>query len=82
MIGNSLGPYRIDRDLGSGGMGKVCAATGPDGATVAVKVVHPHLVEQAGARERFLREAKSGRSITSANVVHTIECLETEVDGK
>ncbi|MCG3133352.1 MAG: Serine/threonine-protein kinase PknD [Planctomycetes bacterium] len=63
-------------------MGKVYAATAPDGTRVAVKVVHPHLVEQPGARERFLREALSGLSIASPNVVRTIECLETEVEGK
>ncbi len=82
MIASTLGPYRIDRELGSGGMGKVYAATAPDGMRVAVKVVHPHLVEQPGARERFLREALSGLSIASQNVVRTIECLETEVEGK
>ena len=44
MLGEILGPYRIDRELGAGGMGKVYAATGPDGV-VALKVVHPHLLE-------------------------------------
>ena len=33
-IGGTVGLYRIERELGAGGMGKVFAATGPDGAVV------------------------------------------------
>lgn len=32
-LGASLGPYRIDRERGSGGMEKVYAATGPYGVS-------------------------------------------------
>jgi hypothetical protein len=49
MMGSTLGPYRLDRELGAGGMGKVFAARvegrvpGLDvGALVALKVVHSH----------------------------------------
>ena len=48
MIGERLGPYAIERELGSGGMGTVYAATGPEGL-VALKVVHTHLLESADA---------------------------------
>ncbi|MCE9635664.1 MAG: protein kinase, partial [Planctomycetes bacterium] len=82
MIGTTLGPYRIDREIGAGGMGTVWRATAADGTAVAVKVVHPHLVEQPGFRDRFLREAKAGLAITSRNVVRTIECLETDAGGR
>ena len=78
MIGTTLGPYRIDRELGSGGMGKVYAAEvarrdfGIEvGTIVALKVVHPHLLETAGFFRRFLREAEIGASIRHENVIAT-----------
>ena len=81
MIGASLGPYRIDRELGSGGMGKVYAASGPDGV-VALKVVHPHLLEQPGFFKRFLREADLGRSVRHENVVRTLDCDQLVSGGR
>ncbi len=78
MIGTTLGPYRIDRELGSGGMGKVFAATAPDGATVAVKVVHPHLVADADALARFRREAEVGIRVRHPNVVATLAAGESD----
>jgi serine/threonine-protein kinase len=79
--GADLGPYRIDRELGSGGMGKVYAATGADGA-VALKIVHPHLLEMPGFFKRFLREAQLGQSIRHENVVRTLDCDQEFSDGK
>jgi len=84
----TLGPYRIDRELGSGGMGKVYAATlsreaaglAP-GRTVALKVVHPHLLETPGFHQRFLREAELGASVRHSNVVRTLGCDRQTVDG-
>ncbi len=79
MLGETLGPYTIDRELGSGGMGKVYAATVADrapglsaGDCVALKVVHPHLLETPGFFMRFMREAQLGASIQHENVVRTL----------
>jgi serine/threonine-protein kinase len=78
---DALGPYRLDRELGSGGMGKVYAATltreaagMSPGTTVALKVVHPHLLETEGFFKRFLREADIGKSVRHDNVVRTLDC--------
>ncbi len=81
MEGNRLGPYLIDRELGSGGMGKVYAAVvdgrvpGLDeGTRVALKVVHAHLLETPGFFKRFLREAEIGKVVRHPNVVRTYDC--------
>jgi tetratricopeptide (TPR) repeat protein/predicted Ser/Thr protein kinase len=73
LIGQELGPYRVESELGSGGMGKVYRAAGPDGP-VAIKVVHSHLLETSGFFERFLREAQIGRTVCHRNVVRTLDC--------
>ncbi len=81
MIGDVLGPYRIESELGSGGMGKVYAAVVDarvpgltEGTRVAVKVVHPHLLEVPGFFKRFLREAELGKTVRHPNVVRTYDC--------
>ncbi len=89
MQGERLGPYLIDRELGSGGMGKVYAATvvsrAPGLSTgdhVALKVVHPHLLETEGFFMRFMREAQLGASIQHENVVRTLMCDQLVVGGQ
>ncbi len=79
MIGETLGPYRIDRELGSGGMGTVYRATGP-GGVVALKVVHARLLEGADATERFTREIEIGKTVRHPNVVSTFDG--GEIDGQ
>ncbi|MFD8563132.1 serine/threonine protein kinase [Streptosporangium canum] len=51
-----IGPYRIAGQLGAGGMGVVYAGTGPDGARVAVKLIHASLAGDPEFRARFARE--------------------------
>ncbi|MHC4849764.1 MAG: hypothetical protein ACYTEG_15105, partial [Planctomycetota bacterium] len=60
VIGQTLGPYRIEAELGSGGMGSVYLASAPPDQRRAVKILHPHLLESKGAFERFQREAEIG----------------------
>ncbi len=81
MNGERLGPYLIDGELGSGGMGRVYAAVVEGrvrglevGTRVALKVVHPHLLETEGFFKRFLREAEIGQAVAHPNVVRTFDC--------
>ena len=64
------GRYRLDRRLGSGGMGTVYAAT--DTALerrVAVKLVREELIGEAETLDRFRREARIAAGFTHPNVV-------------
>ncbi len=86
--GTLLGPYRLERHLGAGGMGEVWLASVEgkvpglaDGARVAVKVIHPQLVARPGFFKRFLREAEIGRRLRHPNVVRTLDADEVALDG-
>src|SRR5947209_6034619 len=50
-----VGPYELEDAIGTGAFGSVFRARGPDGAVVAVKVLHR---ADAGARARFERERR------------------------
>ena len=68
--GTLLGPYRLVRELGSGGMGKVWLAQREDGhyeGHVAIKTLHAHLATGA-VRERFRREAMLLSRLQHANI--------------
>ncbi len=82
MIGSRLGPYHLLSELGSGGMGTVYLAEDRDGGKVALKVVHPHLMDSAGTIKRFMREAEIGKRIRHENVVATFDADGMEVDGR
>jgi serine/threonine protein kinase len=65
-----LGPYRVLGILGSGGMGVVFRAEDPHlHRPVALKAILPALAESAGARTRFLREARAAAAIDHDHVV-------------
>jgi len=49
--------WLLERLLGIGGMAAVYSATHRNGATAALKMLHPQYAAQSGIRERFLREA-------------------------
>jgi serine/threonine protein kinase len=66
--GQQLGPFEIVGSLGAGGMGEVYRANDTRlDRTVAIKVLRPHLLESAEARERFDHEA---RAISKLNHPH------------
>lgn len=55
---DSIGPYRIERELGQGGFGVVYLGFDPDvKRRVALKMLHPGRLDQLEAVRRFQREA-------------------------
>lgn len=68
-----IGPYRIVRHLGSGGMGRVYRAEGEDGRPVALKVVHPDVARDPQFRRRFRREIGAVRAVASPHVAALID---------
>jgi serine/threonine protein kinase len=62
--------YRVERVLGSGGMGTVVAATHLAlGQLVAIKVMRPEAGDRPDAAERFLREARAAGKLRSEHAV-------------
>jgi len=80
MIGQQLGAYTIQSELGSGGMGNVYLALGESGE-VAIKVVHPHLLETPGFFKRFMQEAELGKRVRHENVVRTFDVDALMLEG-
>ncbi len=65
-----LGPYKIDRQLGKGGMGAVYAATNTQtDQRVAIKALSPHLAMAEGFRERFEAEIESLKTLRHDGIV-------------
>ena len=69
LSGEALSGYALLKLLGSGGMGSVYEARGPDGAIVAIKVLSPLLAAEPALRERFRREARALAAISHQGVV-------------
>ncbi len=68
-IGHNIGPYSILYKLGAGGMGEVYLARDSRlGRNVALKLLHPDLVDSSQERMRFLREARLASGLDHPNI--------------
>lgn len=76
-----IGPYRIIRELGRGGMGRVYESRGEDGGRVALKTIHAHLVDRPGYLARFLREVEVGQRVSHPGLVETLGSGVADTDG-
>ncbi len=78
--GRQLGPYRIVRKLGEGGMGVVHLAEDTRlGRRVAIKALPPRFTRDERRRRRLRREARAAASLTHPGIA-TVYALE-EFDG-
>jgi serine/threonine protein kinase len=70
LVGSALGPYRIDREIGRGGMGVVYLAEHLHlNRMVALKVLGEQLSADEPFRQRFLRESRVAASLDHPNLV-------------
>ena len=75
--------YRIEKELGKGGMGSVYLATHlGTGRPVAVKVITPQFMMNDEFVERFKREAKAAGRLHHPNVVNVTDFGFARVDGE
>lgn len=82
LIGRTLGgAYVILEHVGSGGMGRVYRAEQASlGKTLAVKVIHPHLISDESATARFYTEARASSRLNHPNSVSVLDFGRTD-DG-
>ncbi len=69
-VGQTVGNYRLEELLGTGGMGQVYRGTHIHlGRTVAVKLMHANLAADPGFQARFLQEAQAAAALSHTNIV-------------
>jgi tRNA A-37 threonylcarbamoyl transferase component Bud32 len=73
--GQEIAGFIIKEKLGSGGMATVYLALQRSlDRPVVVKILHPHLAEDAGLVARFEREARAAAHLKHENIVQVIDC--------
>ncbi len=74
LIGQQLGDYVLEAELGSGSMGAVYRATYfPQRTTVAIKVLLDELASDVSFITRFIREARVISSLDHPNIVRVYD---------
>ena len=78
-IGKMISHYRIETELGSGGMGWVFKALDDRlQRAVALKMLSPTLLKDASSRERFFVEARAAAALSHPNIATIYEIDETD----
>lgn len=69
-----ISDYELVDELGAGGIGTVYRARDTrTGATVALKILHPHLARDPDYRHRFELEAQLATRLESPHIVHVLD---------
>lgn len=74
-----LGRYDVEHVIGAGGFGIVLKAHDSElRRVVALKVLAPHLMSSAAARQRFAREAQTAAAIVHEHVIPIYDVVNTD----
>ncbi|PRZ43571.1 serine/threonine protein kinase [Antricoccus suffuscus] len=68
-----MGPYRVIKKVGSGGMGIVYLGADPTDKPVAIKVLREHIAEDPAARSRLRRELDTLRRVRHRCVAGVVD---------
>ncbi|MFG2604607.1 protein kinase [Streptomyces sp. NPDC048514] len=79
LIGAVIAGYRVEREVGRGGMAVVyCAKDLRLGRTVALKLLAPEYTRNDGFRRRFAQESRVAAAIDHPNIVPVFEAGEAD----
>ena len=79
LIGRTIGSYRIEKQLGKGGMGAVYMGIHPAiGSKVAIKFLHPQYAHDEKIVDRFYNEARAVNVIGHDNILKILDLNVTE----
>ena len=79
LIGRNIGSYRVEKQLGKGGMGSVYMGIHPViGSKVAIKFLHPQYAHDDKIVDRFFNEARAVNVIGHDNILKILDLNITE----
>jgi eukaryotic-like serine/threonine-protein kinase len=88
MIGNVIGNYRIEREIGEGGMshvfvGRTLARNDmlPEGYPIVLKIMTDELAGEVTARKRFVKEAQILEKLRHRYITRFYEFINTDVNA-
>ena len=82
LIGQTIGNYRVEALIGSGGMAQVYRAVHVNlNRPAAIKVMHANLAADPKFQERFKQEAKAAAQLNHPNIIAIHDFTEQEQGG-
>jgi len=69
LVGQTLGPYTLERLLGQGGFAWAFVGREPDGTPVAIKVLKPRYAGDAQFESRFRNESETAAKLEHPNII-------------